>query len=80
VDDVQKNNLCGFGATCGEFPLARLPITWNHVRLPGRSVAIRNARKTASTRDDGWIGQCPPDGAGRGVRKAIVCRASLTER
>jgi hypothetical protein len=31
VDDIQKNNLCGLGATCCEFPLARLAITWNHV-------------------------------------------------
>jgi hypothetical protein len=31
VDDVQKNNLCGFGATCCEFLLERFPITWNHV-------------------------------------------------
>ncbi len=31
MDDVQKNNLCGFGATCCEFPLERLPITWHHV-------------------------------------------------
>src|ERR1700730_7933569 len=27
----QKNNQCGFGATCCEFLLERFPITWNHV-------------------------------------------------
>jgi hypothetical protein len=31
VDDVQKNNLCGFGATCCAFLLEPHPITWNHV-------------------------------------------------
>jgi hypothetical protein len=31
VDEVQKNNLCGFGATACAFLLEPLAITWNHV-------------------------------------------------
>jgi hypothetical protein len=59
---------------------------WRHllrvpaIATPAGAWLLRTLAKRPSTRGDAWMGHHKREGADRGFRKAIVCRAIRPER